>query len=116
MGFLRVDIPPPTGTSSQDLADTQAAAVEAAVLADAHDTSVVQRTLSHPVWAPDGQSCDATQENTGWIDKTRQGYENIRAKEQKWVEQVPLHRLGFRSVADEWRERQVAVNGFYIVR
>jgi hypothetical protein len=31
-------------------------------------------------------------------------------------EEVLLHRLGVRSVADEWREQQVAVNGFYIVR
>ncbi|KAJ5388968.1 uncharacterized protein N7496_000036 [Penicillium cataractarum] len=117
MGFLRVDIPPPTGTTSQELADAQAAAAEAAVLADAYDISVVQSTLSHPAWAADGPTVDVSdQQNTGWVDKTRQGVESIRAKGQKWVEQVPLHRLGVRSVADEWRERQVAVNGFYIVR
>lgn len=116
MGFLRVDIPPPTGTTSQELADAQAAAAEAAVLADAYDVSVVRSTLSHPAWAPEGPLGDQDQQNIGWVDKTRQGYENIRAKGQKWVEQAPLHRLGVRSVADEWRERQVAVNGFYIVR
>lgn len=117
MGFLRVDIPPPTGTTSQELAHAQAAAAEASVLADAYDVSVVQSTLSHPAWAAEGPTMDTSdQQNTGWVDKTRQGVESIRAKGQKWVEQVPLHRLGVRSVADEWRERQVAVNGFYIVR
>jgi len=116
MGFLRVDIPTPTGNTSRELADAQAAAAEAAVLADAYDASVVRSTLSHPAWAPEGPLFDQDQQNIGWVDKTRQGYENIRAKGQKWVEQVPLHRLGVRSVADEWRERQVAVNGFYIVR
>lgn len=117
LGFLRIDIPPPTGATSQELADAQAAAAEAAMLADAYDVSVVQSTLSHPAWAPDGPMCgELDQQNTGWIDKTKQGYADIRAKGQKWVEQVPLHRLGVRSVADEWRERQVAVNGFYIVR
>lgn len=65
MGFLRVDIPPPTGTISQELADAQAAAVEAAVLAEAYDASVVQSTLSHLPWTPEGQSCDASQQNTG---------------------------------------------------
>lgn len=116
MGFLRVDIPTPTGNTSRELADAQAAAAEAAVLADAYDASVVRSTLSHPAWAPEGPLFDQDQQNIGWVDKTRLGYENIRAKGQKWVEQVPLHRLGVRSVADEWRERQVAVNGFYIVR
>lgn len=117
MGFLRVDIPPPTGATSQELADAQAAAAEAAMLADAYDVSVVQSSLSHPAWAADGPTLETSdQQSTGWVDKTLQGYESIRAKGQKWVEQVPLHRLGVRSVADEWRERQVAVNGFYIVR
>jgi hypothetical protein len=117
MGFLRIDIPPPTGATSQELADAQAAAAEAAMLADAYDVSVVQSTLSHPAWAPEGPMWgEMDQQNTGWVDKTKQGYANIRAQGQKWVEQVPLHRLGVRSVADEWRERQVAVNGFYIVR
>jgi hypothetical protein len=117
MGFLRMDIPPPTGATSQELADAQAAAAEVAVLADSYDVSVVQGTLSDPAWAPEGPTQDEPgQQTSGWVDKTRQGYETIRAKGQKFVEQVPLHRLGVRSVADEWRERQVAMNGFYIVR
>ncbi|KAJ5175760.1 uncharacterized protein N7482_001637 [Penicillium canariense] len=117
MGFLRGEIPPPTGATSQELADAQAAAAEATVLADAYDVSVVQHTLSHPVWAPEGHGpTEIQRQNAGWVDKTREGYANLRAKGQKWVEQVPLHRLGVRSATDEWRERQVAVNGFFIVR
>ncbi|KAJ5580329.1 uncharacterized protein N7459_006314 [Penicillium hispanicum] len=117
MGFLRADIPPPTGTTSQELADAQAAAAEAAVLADAYDVSVVQNTLVHPSWTPERPSQPELQhQNTGWIDRTREGFSTMQARGQKWVEQVPLHRLGVRSAADEWREKQVAVSGFYIVR
>ncbi|KAJ5681335.1 uncharacterized protein N7477_001275 [Penicillium maclennaniae] len=117
MGYLRDDIPPPTGSNSQELANAQAAAEEAALLADIYDVSVVQNTLAHPAWAPDVPSGAGNQrQGTAWADKTREGYAAARARGLKWVEQVPLHRLGVRSATDEWRERQVAVDGFYIVR
>lgn len=114
MGFLREDIPPPTGSTSQELADAQAAAVEAAILADAYDASVVQATLAHPAWAPDPPGMQ--RQDSGWVDRTLEGYASLRAQGQKWVDQVPLHRLGVRSTMDEWREQQVVANGFYIVR
>lgn len=117
MGFLRSEIPPPTGSTSQELADAQAAAAEAAVLANAYDASVVQSTLAHPAWNPETPTpAELQRQNSGWIDRTRDGYANARAKGQRWVEQVPLHRIGVRSAMDEWHDSQVAVNGFYIVR
>ncbi|KAJ5109582.1 hypothetical protein N7532_002227 [Penicillium argentinense] len=117
MGFLRAEVPHPRGTNSQELADAQAAATEAAILADAYDADVVQNTLMHPAWSPETLSpLELQKQNLGWVDRTMEGYATIRAKGQKWVEQVPLHKLGVRSVMDEWRERQVAVNGFFIVR
>lgn len=117
MGFLREDIPPPTGTNRQELADAQAAAAEATILADAYDVSVVQSTLAHPAWAP--EMLDPTgsqQQGTGWMNRTLEGYSSIRARGQKWVEQVPLHKLGVRSAVDEVREQKVVASGFYIVR
>ncbi|KAJ5201362.1 uncharacterized protein N7498_006025 [Penicillium cinerascens] len=117
MGFLREDIPPPTGGNSQELAEAQAAAAEAAILADVYDVSVVQNTLVHPAWAPEVPiAAESQRQNPSWADRTREGYAVARARGLKWMEQVPLHRLGVRSATDEWRERQVAVNGFYIVR
>jgi len=117
MGFLREDIPPPTGSNSRELADAQAAAAEAAMLADIYDVSVVQNTLAHPAWAPEVPSLREIQrQNSGFVDRTREGYATARARGLKFVEQVPLHRLGVRSATDEWREKKIAVNGFYIVR
>ncbi|KAJ5631915.1 uncharacterized protein N7484_012015 [Penicillium longicatenatum] len=117
MGYLRADIPPPTGKTSQELADAQAAATEAAMLADAYDESVVQNTLAGAAWAAEMQTLvEIPRPNTGWMDRTRDGCANMRTRGQKWVEQVPLHRLGVRSTTDDARERQIAVNGFYIVR
>lgn len=117
LGFLRVEVPHPRGSTSQELADAQAAAAEAAILADAYDADVVQNTLLHPTWSPETPSAlEIQKQNSTWVERTKEGYTTFRAKGQKWVEQVPLHKLGVRSATDEWRERQVAANGFYIVR
>lgn len=117
MGFLRAEIPPPVGQTSQELADSQAAATEASMLADAYDASIVQSTLSSPAWAADIQSAAELQrQELGWKDRTREGYSNAMNRGQRWVEQIPLHRVGVRSATDEARESQIAVNGFYIVR
>ncbi|KAJ5807698.1 Monooxygenase FAD-binding [Penicillium robsamsonii] len=116
LGYLRAEIPPPTGTTSKDLADAQAAAVEAALLADVYDASVVQDTLAHPAWAVKYPAVSDPQQNSSWIDRTVEGYTNIITRGQKLVEQVPLHLIGVRSVTDEIRESHIAVNGFYIVR
>ncbi|KAJ5224959.1 hypothetical protein N7468_006184 [Penicillium chermesinum] len=117
MGFLRAEIPPPTGKTHQELAESQAAAAEAATLADSYDVSIVENTLSHPAWAPEIQSlAERQRQETGWKDRTREGYANILNRGHKLVDQIPLHRVGVRSATDEVRERQIAVNGFYIVR
>ncbi|KAJ6098504.1 hypothetical protein N7467_000039 [Penicillium canescens] len=117
MGYLRAEIPPPTGSTSQQLAEAQAAAAEAAVLADVYDASVVQDTLCHPAWASEKPDAHGFQrQNAGWVDRTLEAYGDIQTRGQKLVEQVPLHRLGVRSAVDVIRESQVAVNGFFIVR
>lgn len=116
MGFLRSEIPPPTGKTREELAAAQATAAEAAILADAYDESIVQTTLGHIAWAPDLQSQVEAPKSTGWVDRTKESYANMQSRGQKWVEKVPLHRLGVRSAADQMRESQIAVNGFYIVR
>ncbi|KAJ5496168.1 Monooxygenase FAD-binding [Penicillium fimorum] len=116
LGYLRAEIPPPTGTTSKELADAQAAAAEAALLADVYDASVVQDTLAHPAWVAEHPAVSDFQQNSSWIDRTVEGYTNIITRGQKLVEQVPLHLIGVRSVTDEIRESQIAVNGFYIVR
>lgn len=117
MGFLRTEIPPPTGQTTQELADAHAAAAEASMLADSYDASIVQNTLSHPAWAADIKSAAELQrQETGLKDRTREGFSNLKSRSQHWVDQIPLHRLGVRSVTDEARERQIAMNGFYVVR
>ncbi|KAJ5730833.1 uncharacterized protein N7483_005341 [Penicillium malachiteum] len=121
MGFLRAEIPPPVGKTSQELADARATAAEAAVLADAYDESVVQYTLAHTAWAPDLQSSSPTpveipRQNTGWMDRAKEGYADMQSRGQKWVGKVPFHRLGVRSGTHQDREKQIALNGFFIVR
>ncbi|KAJ5876433.1 uncharacterized protein N7529_002017 [Penicillium soppii] len=115
MGYLRAEIPPPTGCTTQQLAEAQATSTEAAMLADVYDAAIVQETLVHPAWAAEHPTLELEQ-NLSWMDRTQEGFTNIIMRGQKFVEQVPLHKIGVRSVTDEIRESQVAVNGFFIVR
>ncbi|PKX90413.1 uncharacterized protein P174DRAFT_395987 [Aspergillus novofumigatus IBT 16806] len=110
LGFLRPDVPPPRGTSEEELLEAQNAAAEAAMLADACDAACAQNVLDYPAWGPDSQR------EAGVIDRTKEGVESMRARGQKIVERVPLHWLGVRSPTAEMRDRQITMNGFYVVR
>lgn len=110
LGFLRPDMPPPRGTSEEELLEARNAAAEAAMLADACDAAYAQNVLDYPAWGPDSRR------GSGVIDRTKEGVESMRARGQKIVESVPLHWLGVRSPTAEMRDRQITMNGFYVVR
>lgn len=114
MGFLRPDIPPPTGRTEQELVAARETAAEAAHIADSTDATCTQGILGHPAWGPDTATDDIR--SLSWIDRTRTGVETARTRGQKMVEKVPLHWLGVRCATAETQDRQISVNGFYIVR
>ncbi|OGM44218.1 LipA and NB-ARC domain protein [Aspergillus bombycis] len=116
MCFLRPDIPPPSpsGMTERDLLVARERAAEAEMLAGACDIDCAQGILEHPAWAPEVFS--APERQGGWLGRTREGMENARTRTEKMVEKVPLHWIGVRSATAEMRDRQVEVNGFYIVR
>ncbi|KAK6811626.1 hypothetical protein P875_00117041 [Aspergillus parasiticus SU-1] len=116
MCFLRPDIPPPSpsGMTEKDLLVARERAAEAEMLADACDIDCAQGILEHPAWGP--EVFGASERQGGWMDRTREGMENARTRAEKMVERVPLHWIGVRSATAEMRDRQVEVNGFYIVR
>ncbi|XHG08941.1 hypothetical protein AWENTII_012025 [Aspergillus wentii] len=112
MGFIRADLPPPSLAMTQDqLQYAREAAAEAAMLADTCDASLAQSILDHPAWAPDMH--DRSQ---GWMERTRDGVNNVRMRGQKFIEEAPLHWIGVRSATAEMKDREVLVNGFYIIR
>ncbi|PYI02632.1 lipa and NB-ARC domain protein [Aspergillus sclerotiicarbonarius CBS 121057] len=123
MGFLRPDVSPPRGQTEKDLIAAREAAAEAAMLADACDVSYAQSVLEHPAWAADRPLVTETHMGTdgasgsgSWMDRTREGVENVKYRGQKLAEKVPLHWIGVRAPTDEARDKQIAVNGFYILR
>ncbi|GKZ29569.1 hypothetical protein AbraIFM66950_005601 [Aspergillus brasiliensis] len=126
MGFLRPDVPPPRGQTEKEFIAAREAAAEAAMLADACDVSYAQSILEHPSWAADravvsetrgvGTNGASGSGGGGWMDRTREGVENVKYRGQKLAEKVPLHWIGVRAPTDEARDKQIAVNGFYIVR
>ncbi|OOF89959.1 hypothetical protein ASPCADRAFT_212336 [Aspergillus carbonarius ITEM 5010] len=124
MGFLRPDVPPPRGQTEKDLIAAREAAAEAVMLADACDVSYAQSVLDHPAWAADKPLVAETRSigtagasgGGSWMDRTREGVENVKSRGQKLVEKVPLNWVGVRAPTDEARDKQIAVNGFYIVR
>ncbi|KAE8369296.1 hypothetical protein BDV27DRAFT_121069 [Aspergillus caelatus] len=116
MCFLRPDIPPPSpsGMTEKDLLVARERAAEAEMLADACDIDCAQAILEHPAWGP--EVFGAPERQGSWMDRTREGMENARTRAEKMVEKVPLHWIGVRSAMAETQDRQVEVNGFYIVR
>ncbi|KAB8249667.1 hypothetical protein BDV35DRAFT_132627 [Aspergillus flavus] len=116
MCFLRPDIPlpSPSGMTEKDLLVARERAAEAEMLADACDVDCAQGILEHPAWGP--EVLGASERQGGWMDRTREGMENVRTRAEKIVESVPLHWIGVRSATAEMRDRQVEINGFYIVR
>lgn len=114
MGFLR---PPPPPAAVSQASDERETAAEAAMIAQACDASFVQSVLDHPAWAPETVSQKKLQrENTGMMERTKTGLSSVKSGGQKVAEQVPLHWIGVRSPLAERRDRQVTVNGFYIIR
>lgn len=116
MCFLRPDIPPPSpsGITEQDLLVARERAAEAEMLADACDLDCAQGILEHPAWGP--EVLGGPERQGSWIDRTREGMENARTRAEKMVDKVPLHWIGVRSATAEMRDRQLEVNGYYIVR
>ncbi|KAL4892830.1 hypothetical protein BDV59DRAFT_178702 [Aspergillus ambiguus] len=115
MGYLRPDVPPPSGRTDKELIAARETAAEAAALADSTDATAAQRILEHPAWAPEIPTGETSRSGT-WKDRTKDTVSNARARGQKMAENVPLHWLGVRSATAEMRDRQISVNGFYIVR
>lgn len=114
MGFLR---PPPPASPDHINPETRDAAAEAAIIADACDSSSAQDVLAHPAWSPDIPSQAEKQwESSTKKEKTRAGFSNAVDRSQRAVEQVPLHWIGVRAPTQEMKDQRVAMSGFYIIR
>ena len=75
------------------------------MLADACDVDITRNILDHPTWAPE---LNASQ-RVGWVN-------SMRMRGDRMVEDAPLHWIGVRSPTAQMRDREVLVNGFFIVR
>ncbi|KAL1969784.1 hypothetical protein VTN77DRAFT_7293 [Rasamsonia byssochlamydoides] len=133
MGFIRS---PEASSSSSSLqkggtgagsGDDAAAAAEERMILEACDASLAQTTLDHPAWSPDARGRkdkDEKENEKGGdkdhiekiLDRTKDGYAQVRMSGQKMVDRVPFHRFGVRTATDQLRDKTVAVSGFYIVR
>ncbi|RAH43123.1 uncharacterized protein BO95DRAFT_445427 [Aspergillus brunneoviolaceus CBS 621.78] len=120
MGYLRPDLPPAIGNTERELQAARDAAAEAAIIADACDLAYAQEVLGHPAWSAEGHGLRDGSEESGqagtWVQRTRDGVTNIRSRGQRMVENVPLHWVGVRGPNAGAVEKQMAMNGFYIVR
>ncbi|PYI22692.1 hypothetical protein BO99DRAFT_258123 [Aspergillus violaceofuscus CBS 115571] len=120
MGYLRPDLPPATGSTERELQAARDAAAEAVMIADACDVSYAQEVLGHRAWGVEGHDLGDSGDGNGqahtWVQRTRNGVTNIRYQGQKMVENVPLHWIGVRGPNAGAVEKQMAMNGFYIVR
>ena len=117
MGFIRPDEPVQRMYLEEGLQAGEEAAVEASMLAEVNDISMVQDILDHPSWAADlAERESALKGKTSRMEKLKKGYENTRMAAQKQIDKVPLNKVGMRAPGDASRDRAVIVNGFYVIR
>lgn len=123
MGFIRPPQPNTAlvGNPSEEAKDEQQ------MLLDVCDVEITRNTLDNPAWQPDyvpgslntSRSADGGElgkQQSGIWDKAKDGYANVRLKGQTMVGQIPFHRVGIRTQTDEFRDKNIAVSGYYIPR
>ena len=113
LGFIRPDEPVQRATLAKGLRAGDEDAAEAAMLSEVNDLQMAQAYLDHPAWAPEITTREKEQMTR--MEKVKTGYANTRAKAQKHIDRVPIHKLGIRAPIDAMKDKTV-VNGFYIVR
>lgn len=121
MGFVRPEIP------SLTVANDYNTETEDQMILDAYDLELTQSTLDHPAWHPDASPASSNQRpgdspggkdhsSRSFMDKSKDGYTNARLTGQRMVGQIPFHRIGIRMQTEEFKDKNIAVNGFYIPR
>lgn len=118
MGFIR-----PEGPSST-IANEYNTETEDRMVLDAYDLEFTQSALDHPAWHPDASptfsnqsSCDSlSAKDRSFMDKSKDSYTNARLTGQRMVGQIPFHRIGIRMQSEGYKDKNIAVNGFYIPR
>lgn len=119
MGLIRSESP--------NISNKYNTEAEDRMLLDAYDLEFTQSTLDHPAWRPDAspvlsdhRSGDHRNEKDAlsptFIEKSKDGYTNARLTGQRVLGQIPFHRIGIRMQTEQLRDKNVAVNGFYIPR
>ena len=117
MGFIRPDDPKQRVNLAEGLQAGDEAAVEAAMLSEVQDVSVVQYYLDHPSWGSQA-TCHSSgeAENSSPLDKAKMAYANTRLTAQNSIDRIPLHKIGIRAPSDSMKDKLTITNGFYVLR
>lgn len=117
MGFIRQDEPAQQAKLEEGLQAGQGAAAEASMLAEVNDVSMAQGILDHPSWAPDAIEREAAKDGkNGRLEKIKKGYADTRMAAQRQIDRVPFNKVGVRVPGDVVRDKNVILNGFYVIR
>lgn len=121
MGFIRPETP------SSTLAHDYTTETEDQMVLNAYDLEFTQSTLDHSAWHPDASPAFSNQRSgdslggkdpspRSLMDRSKDGYTNARLTGQRMVGQIPFHRIGVRMQTEEFKDKNIAVSGFYIPR
>lgn len=117
MGFIRPDDPMQRANISRGLQAGDEAAVEAAMLLEIEDVTLVQTYLDHPSWSSDSASQPRGQaENSSPLEKAKTAYANTRLAAQNRIDRIPLHMISVRAPGDSAKDKLVITNGFFVTR
>ena len=123
MGFIR----PPKPTTALVNNSSGEAEDERQIVLDVCDIELTRNTLDNPAWQLDHvpgslstsrsvNGSEPEKQQSGIWDRAKDGYANVRLKGQTMVGQIPFHRVGIRTPTEEFRDKNLAVSGYYIPR
>lgn len=116
LGLIRPDEPVQRAKLEEAMEAHNEAAEEAALISETNDVSVAEEFLNHPSWTVEAASRPKLgDKKTSGVQKLAQGYTNTRTAASRRIEKVPFDKFGVR-IGDKAREKDIAVNGFYVVR
>jgi hypothetical protein len=116
MGFLRPDEPSQRAMLYKGLQAGDEAAVEAAMLSEVNDISMIKSILDHPAWTLEAFRERQEQQRPGGLERVKSEYTNTRMAAQRHMDRVPLYKLGVRMPVDQMRDKAILTHGFYVVR
>jgi hypothetical protein len=115
MGYLRATPSPDPLSYSPTPAQIDGPGAEVNFVT-VEDRAMVSRILDEDAWSPEAAAALRRGEKIQGFARFVGGISDAKGMAMGQLDKVPLHKLGMRSDSDLVRDKEVVVNGFYVLR